>query len=301
MRLLNIYEHYRDGGWGDDEPTGETLEDLSAHVVREERRRRRQRLPGHPPAARREAPDRSTTCAATGRRTCACRRSASTTSRGGAGGSSASAEGGAIVGEYETPGQWFRRWIRDLVGDERTFVFIDSRFVVPHVVPMRGRRFHLIYQMHNIHTRPPHRWDSPIDARLQARARADRRPRRDGHADRAPARRHRRALRAHDQPVRRPEPGRAAGAARRARSSATRSGPTIVARLEGQKRLWHAIEAFERVVAEVPGRAARHLRRRQPARAARRPRSSGAASTARSRCAASTRRRATRSGVRARS
>ncbi len=42
---------------------------------------------------------------------------------------------GAVVGEFGSVGQFFRRWIRDLVaGDERAFVFIDSRFVVPHLV-----------------------------------------------------------------------------------------------------------------------------------------------------------------------
>ena len=69
-----------------------------------------------------------------------------------------------------------------------------------------------------------------------------------------------------------------AGARRTCSSSRTRSpcppppgGPAprdphrvaILARLEPQKRLTHAIAAFERVVAAVPGRAARHLRRRQ--------------------------------------
>ena len=77
--------------------------------------------------------------------------------------------------------------------DERAFVFMDSRFVVPHLVPMRGRRFHLIYLMHNLHVGPPRRWDSRGQPRLQARAVRIDGHGRDGHADRAPARRHRRA------------------------------------------------------------------------------------------------------------
>ena len=52
---------------------------------------------------------------------------------------------------------------RALGDTERAFIFIDSRFVVPHVVPMRGRRLHLLYQMHNVHVRPPRRWNSELD------------------------------------------------------------------------------------------------------------------------------------------
>ena len=252
MRLLNIYEHYREHGWGDDAADRRDARGPERAPGARGRRRRRQRLPADPQAARRAAPDDRLRARATARRTCGCPRSASTTSRGGAGGSSWSARAARSSASTRRPGSGSGAGSATWSGDERTFVFIDSRFVVPHVVPMRGRRFHLIYQMHNIHVRPPHRWDSPMSPRLQARARADRRHGRDGHADRAPARRHRRALRADDQPVRRPEPGRAARAAAGRGASATRTRSTIVARLEGQKRLTHAIEAFERVVAEVP-------------------------------------------------
>jgi len=250
MRLLNIYEHYREGGWGDDEPTGETLEDLSAHVVREERGVDRSvyrvihRLPGE----KRPIVDYIRRDGTTFLRMPAFSINYKSWWRGriqlvGA--------GGAVVGEYETPGQWFRRWIRDLVGDERTFVFMDSRFLVPHVAPMRGRRFHLIYQMHNIHTGEPHRWDSPmvlvykraleriggLDAMvtLTARQREDI-AERNGRTTN---------LFVVPNPVAPPEPP-ATPVERDPRRAA------IVARLEGQKRLSHAVEAFEHVVAELP-------------------------------------------------
>ena len=87
----------------------------------------------------------------------------------------------------------------------------------------RNRRIHLIYEMHNMHLLPPRRWDSdlyPVYRRVLTRIDGDGR---DGHPDRAPARRHRRAPRPHDQHVRRPQPGRRARAAGGAAASATRT------------------------------------------------------------------------------
>jgi poly(glycerol-phosphate) alpha-glucosyltransferase len=250
MRLLNIYEHYRDHGWGDDQPTGETLEDISAHVAREdvgvdgEIYRIIHKLPGE----QRPLIDYVRSDGSTYLRMPAFSINYKSWWRGRI---QLAGEGGAIVGEYETPGQWFRRWIRELVGNERTFVFLDSRFVVPHVVPIRGRRFHLIYQMHNIHTQAPHRWDSPmtlvykraleriggVDAMVTLTERQG--------ADLALRYGRTTNLFVVPNPVAPPEPP-PADAERDPRQAA------IVARLEGQKRLAHAIEAFERVVAEVP-------------------------------------------------
>jgi poly(glycerol-phosphate) alpha-glucosyltransferase len=250
MRLLNIYEHYRDRGWGDDQPTGETLEDMSAYVAREDTGvdgsvyRIIHKLPGE----QRPLIDYVRRDGSTYLRMPAFSINYKAWWRGRI---QLVGEGGAIVGEYETPGQWFRRWIRDLVGAERTFVFLDSRFVVPHVVPIRGRKFHLIYQMHNIHTGAPHRWDSPISL-VYKRALE-----RIGGMDAMVTLTQRQgddvALRfgrttnlfVVPNPV--PPPERPADAGERDPNQVT-----IVARLELQKRLTHAIEAFERVVAEVP-------------------------------------------------
>ena len=47
------------------------------------------------------------------------------------------AESGEITGSFDSLGEWFRTWVRELtVGDERAFVFMESRGVVPHLVPM---------------------------------------------------------------------------------------------------------------------------------------------------------------------
>ena len=250
--LLNIYDHFREHGWGDQAPTGEALEDLSRYRLREE--------PGpggtpwrvihRLPDTKRPVIDYLRVDGTTYLRMPAFSLNFKSWWRGTI---QMVGHGGAIVGEYETPGQWYRRWIRDLVGDdERAFIFMDSRYLVPHVVPMRGRRFHLIYLMHNIHVSPPRRWDSDTN-RVYRRALSriggldamvtltDRQ--REDIGERCG-----RTSNLFTVPnlVLLPEPPR--DAAPRDPHQAT-----IVARLEPQKRLTHAIAAFEHVVEAVPG------------------------------------------------
>ena len=205
MPLLNIYEHYRDHGWGERKPVAASWRTW-ARTGSARTRRPTERRGGTSTASRAPggglyeylradgSPFLRIPSFNTAYRSTWPRRIQQL------------GTDGAIVGEFSSVGQWFRRWIRELLEDgERAFVFIDSRFVVPHLVPMRGRRIRLIYQMHNVHADPPHRWDSERRARLQARAEPRRRHGRDGHADRAPARRHRRAPGPDEQPVRRPQ------------------------------------------------------------------------------------------------
>jgi poly(glycerol-phosphate) alpha-glucosyltransferase len=250
--LLNIYEHFREHGWGDDQPTGKTLEDISRHRLREEPDPdgRTWRVIHRFPDERRPVIDYLRADGSTYLRMPAFSLSHKAWWRGTI---QLVGDDGAIVGEYDTPGQWFRRWIRDLVGkDERAFVFMDSRFVVPHVVPLRGRRFLLIYLMHNLHLGPPRRWDSDVSSvykralsridgmdamvTLTDRQRADIAERRGRTSN----------LFVVPNPVSMPAPP--AHAAPRDPLQVT-----VVARLEPQKRLTDAIAAFEHVAAAVPG------------------------------------------------
>jgi poly(glycerol-phosphate) alpha-glucosyltransferase len=251
LRLRNIYEHYRDHGWGDETSTGVELADLGAHKVREDESSDGApwrtvymlpgaklpiyeylradgspflRIPSFSLTYKRTWPDRIQQIGADGH----------------------------VVGEFNAVGQWFRHWIRELLGeDKRAFIFMDSRFVVPHVVPMRGRRFHLLYQMHNVHVAPPRRWDSELDPVYRRVL---------GHID------------GMDAMVTLTERQREDIAERRGRTSnmfvipnpvpmppAPGEAPprnpcrvSILARLEPQKRLTDAIAAFSRVVEAVP-------------------------------------------------
>ena len=158
---------------------------------------------------------------------------------------------GTVSGEFRSLGQWFKRFVRHLAGEERSFLFIDSRFSAQHLVPMRARNVHLVYVLHNIHVAPPRLWNSPIgdiyerlvgkvggiDAfvTLTARQQADIAERRGRTSN----------LFVVPNPVDMPEPG----------PDLPRRDPnrvTVVARLEKQKRLGHAIRAFALAAEQVP-------------------------------------------------
>jgi poly(glycerol-phosphate) alpha-glucosyltransferase len=250
MPLLNIFEHYRDHGWGDREATGE-LEDLTAHRVREETTPAGKpwRAVHQVPGVKRPVYDYLRDDGSPFLRISRFQKTRQSTwprriQQIGA--------DGAVVGEFRTLRHWYRRWIRDLLGDgDRAFVFVDSRFVLPHLVPMPNRRIHVIYQMHNVHVAAPRRWDSqadPVYQRVLSRI---------GHMDAMVTLTERqrddiatRCGRTSNMfvvpnPFVSPEPP-AQLPARDPRRA------TVVARLELQKRLTHAIAAFEQVVAALP-------------------------------------------------
>ena len=248
--LLNIYDHYREHGWGDAEPGGEPRPDLGAPVAEETRPdgspwRTSYREPGTgrvvyeylradgTPFLR--IPRFGTAERATWR--CTIHRIG---------------PGGQPLGEFGSVGRFFRKWIRDLAaGHERTFLFIDSRFVIPHLVPLRAPDIHVVYQMHNMHLEPPRRWDSSthtvyrrvleriddMDAMVTLTERQ-----RDDIAER-------RGRTSNMFVVPNPVDVPDLPASPRPRDP---HRVTTMARLETQKRLVHAISAFQRVVEAVP-------------------------------------------------
>jgi len=160
VELLNIFEHYRETDWPGDVATGVPLENLSAKLVKETNlpdgrpwRRTYQRSDGSkiydylrsdgtpflrmPAFIFREAGTWPTSVLRVSR-------------------------AGEVLGEYKSPAGWYRRWVREMsAGHERSFVFIDSRFLAPLIAPMSDPSIHLIYLLHNIHLAGDHRWDSP--------------------------------------------------------------------------------------------------------------------------------------------
>jgi poly(glycerol-phosphate) alpha-glucosyltransferase len=250
VRTRNIYEHFREHGWGDQAPTGEALPDLSAHKIAEDDRdgvpwRVTYRPPDEPRAVYDYLRDDGTPWLRI-------------PAFGLAGGSSGRGTilqigpGGAVVGRYDAARQWFRRWLRELAeGQERTFVFMDSRYVVPHVVPLRGTRLYLVYVMHNLHVQRPFRWDSEttlaykrvldrigdVDALVTLTDRQ-----REDLAERRGRRTNMFVVPNPVPPPPAPDPAPPRDPHRVA----------VVARMEPQKRLHDAIAAFEQVVAAVP-------------------------------------------------
>ena len=160
------------------------------------------------------------------------------------------ARDGQIVGTYSSVGGWFRRWVRDMSRGDQTFVFLDSRFLAPLVVPMKPPHIHISYLMHNIHIGGDRRWDSrsgPVYDKVIE------------------------AVDDFDAFVNLTHRQSEDIAARRGRTSNMFVVPnpvdlppeppvverdprlvSVVARLEGQKRISHAVKAFEHVVAELP-------------------------------------------------
>lgn len=251
VSLLNIYEHYRLHAWDLPGGTGRRLRDLSAHVVDERLLpdgapwRTTYRLPSSGRVVHDYLrPDGTTYLRTPGwshvdPHTWATRIQAVT-------------KAGEIARTFGSPGQWFRLWVRRLTrDDERVFAFIDSRHVVPHLVPLRARHVHLVYVLHNSHLRPPRRWDSELVSPVYERV-LDRIPAMDAMVTLTYRQRDDIAQRHGDtenlfvvpNPVETPEP--AGHVARDPRRVA------MVARLESQKRPADAVRAFARVLRRVP-------------------------------------------------
>jgi poly(glycerol-phosphate) alpha-glucosyltransferase len=180
--VRNICEHYREHPWPDALPTGEGLADLRRYRVRVA-----MRPDGTPWRATYRLPATAGEDAGSGSgplRVHDYLRADGTpflrTPAFRVGGSAlptlplqAVGPTGEVVGRFASPGHWFRQWVRELAGPaqgsagplpgsaERTFVFMDSRTLVPPLAELSAEGFHLIYLMHNIHLLPPRRWDSP--------------------------------------------------------------------------------------------------------------------------------------------
>ncbi len=250
ISLLSIFEHYRERGWRDEHQAGRPLRDLSRHKVAEEL------LPdGTPWRTTYQLPGQQRTLRDYHRLDGSVylripsfvlddfrswpRRIHRVTPEH------------EVSGTYERLGQWFRSWVRELAEEaERTFLFLDARQMVPHLVPMPEPDIHVVYVLHNNHLQPPRRWDSPTTAEyervlnrvagldalvcLTERQREDIGRRRGATSN----------LFVVPHPV--ALPAEPEGASRDPRQV------TMLARLEPQKRLGHALRAFELVVRQVP-------------------------------------------------
>ena len=249
----NLYDHYREHGWGD-EPPGEPLPDLSAHVIEEQpredgsvlrvvyrvARERAQglRLPArrrHAVPARRRAPVLPPADVARVDPPGRCRT-------GGSAASSPACARGTGAGCASSRPE-----------DERVFVFTDSRYVLPHLAPLRDPRMRLLYQIHNLHLQPPaRRWDGPlasgyrrvleragdVDAFVTLTARQ---------RDEIALRRGRTTnMHVVANPVASPPPPDPLPPRDPLRA-------TVIARLSAQKQVAHAVAAWAQVVAAVPG------------------------------------------------
>lgn len=250
ISTLNLYRHYRQSGWEDEDRPGEDLEDLRRYKIREECLADGSpwRVVYGPPEADTEIyeylrPDGSPFLRIPDFRF----------KRPGTWPTNIIRIGrhGAAVGRYGSLGQWFRSWVREVAGRDRTFVFIDSRYNAQHLIPMRARNIFLLYVLHNIHVAPPRLWSSEMNeiySRLLKRV--------DG-MDAMVTLTHRQM---EDIALRRGRSNNLFVVPNPVDLPAPPTPPisrdprlvAVVARLERQKRLLHAVKAFELVKRQVP-------------------------------------------------
>ena len=248
----NLYDHYREHGWGD-EPPGDPLPDLSAHVIEEQPREDGSvlRVVYRSPATGRKVYDYLRADGTPYLRVAAHQYSRP---RSGPGSILRVGAGGRVCGQFANLRAWHRRWLRELTPeDERVFVFTDSRYVLPHLAPLSDPRMRLLYQMHNLHLKPAaRRWDGPlasgytrvlaragdVDAFVTLTARQ-----RDEIALRRGRTSHMHVV---ANPVTVPAPPEPWPPRDPLRA-------TVIARLSTQKQVAHAVAAWAQVVAAVPG------------------------------------------------
>ncbi len=157
---------------------------------------------------------------------------------------------GRSMGRYKNISGWYRRWLRDLAGEQDGFVFLDSRNLLPLIAPLKAPHLHLFYLLHNVHVGDERRWDSavgPVYQRVLDNI---------GNVDAFVTLTHRQGediarrrgsssnLHVVPNPVDLP-------AAREDQVRDPRQ-VTVVARVEGQKQVSHAIYTMERVLETLP-------------------------------------------------
>jgi glycosyltransferase involved in cell wall biosynthesis len=70
---------------------------------------------------------------------------------------------GQPVGKWTKFGGWAQHWIMTLTKPgPPAFIISDSRYELAHILPMPDERFFVMHLMHNIHLQSPRRWNSPI-------------------------------------------------------------------------------------------------------------------------------------------
>jgi poly(glycerol-phosphate) alpha-glucosyltransferase len=157
MRLLNIFEWYRDHSVDHLEPIGEALPDIENHQRVDE---------AHPDGTVHRTEYLSWETGAAAIRDY-LRPDGSVYARIPVHSTELTLVNskGLPVARWPTVAGWHQYWIRELTPpDTRAFIITDSRFELAHVLGLQGDQFHLIHLIHNIHLLRPRRWNSSVKA-----------------------------------------------------------------------------------------------------------------------------------------
>lgn len=249
MRLLNLYEYYRDHAVVDGPPTAESLPELTGLVTID--------VP-HPDGSvyytAYSEPEIDEDVIRDYRRADGSVYLRAPSPKRGRGTSPYVLTDlqGRPVHSWETKREWGHHWMLGLLGDtSRAFVISDSRLALLTMLPFPDDRFHVLHLMHNVHLGGERRWNSPFAptyvplfdqvSELDALVCLTDRQRGDV-AQRLGARN---TLFTVSNPVAVPVPPEP-------RPARDPHLFTIVSRFEPQKRLDHAIRVFALVAAQRP-------------------------------------------------
>jgi poly(glycerol-phosphate) alpha-glucosyltransferase len=161
MRLLNIYEWYRENSVDHLEPVGEALPDVEEHDAVDEahpdgtvhRTKYVNAQTGPAPVLDYRRPDGTVYARVGVRRGDDPVPVTLVNSRG------------LPVAHWPNEPGWHQHWMRELTPpDTRAFIISDSRYELVNILGLQGDQFHIIHLIHNIHVGRPRRWSSPVKA-----------------------------------------------------------------------------------------------------------------------------------------
>jgi poly(glycerol-phosphate) alpha-glucosyltransferase len=161
MRLLNIFEWYRENSVDDMAPLGAALPDVEGHDAVDEahpdgtvhRTRYRNARTGHAAVQDFRRPDGSVYARVGVSREGEPVPVTLVNSRG------------LPVAHWPTEAGWHQHWMRELTPPgKRAFIISDSRYELVNILGLQGDQFHIIHLIHNIHMGRPRLWNSPVKA-----------------------------------------------------------------------------------------------------------------------------------------
>ncbi|WP_051706138.1 glycosyltransferase [Nocardioides aequoreus] len=65
-------------------------------------------------------------------------------------------------GTFDSYASWVRRWVLEVTAGDPTFLFIDSRSLGMHLLPLRAPHVHTVFVLHGVHVAPPYAWTSRL-------------------------------------------------------------------------------------------------------------------------------------------
>jgi poly(glycerol-phosphate) alpha-glucosyltransferase len=158
MRLLNIFEWYREHSLDDLEPIGDELPEVENHKTVDD---------AHPDGTLHVTQYVSSETGQAAIRDYR-RPDGSVYARVPAHGSDLTPmtlvnSKGLPVASWPTVAEWHQHWIRQLTPpDTRAFIISDSRYALVNILGLQSDQFHIIQLLHNIHVGRPRRWNSPV-------------------------------------------------------------------------------------------------------------------------------------------